>query len=409
MTTVPGDPVQAGQRARLPHAALVTPDMVQRLRQGTSLLTAAALRRLDEDLPWYRALAAEDRSWIGLVAQSGIAAFIAWCERPSSTAFNASEIFRAAPPELMRSISLQHTLHLVRVVVEVVEAHIDQLTAPDQAGALREAVLLYSREVAFSAAEVYARAAESRGAWDARLEALVVDTLLRGEADGSLASRVAALGWSGRGSALVMVGSVGRPLDEQWEADLRRATRRASGDALVGIHSGRVVVVLGGTGDLRVAAASLAPRLGPGAVVIGPIVDDVADAGRSARAALAGLSAVAAFPTAPRPVLADELLPERVLAGDPDARRTLVHDVYRPLVGAGGPLLETVTTFLAEGRSLEAAARVLYVHPNTVRYRLRRIATVTGWDATDAREGFVLQVALAVGRLADAAVTTSDL
>ena len=44
-------------------------------------------------------------------------------------------------------------------------------------------MLRYSREIAFAAAEVYARAAEARGAWDARLEALVVDALLRGEAD----------------------------------------------------------------------------------------------------------------------------------------------------------------------------------------------------------------------------------
>jgi DNA-binding PucR family transcriptional regulator len=45
---------------------------------------------------------------------------------------------------------------------------------------------------------------------------------------------------------------------------------------------------------------------------------------------------------------------------------------------------------------------VLYVHPNTVRYRLRKVADVTGWDPLDARESFVLAVALAVGRLGDA-------
>lgn len=377
-----------------------TPEMVQRLRQGTDLLTAAALRRLDHELPWYGNLAAEDRSWIGLVAQSGIAAFISWYERPSVTAFNAAEIFRAAPPELTRSISLQNTLQLVRIVVEVVESHTDQLATPEHAGALREAVLLYSREVAFSAAEVYARAAEMRGAWDARLEALVVDSLVRGESDDSLRSRIAALGWAGRGATLVIVGTSDETLDELRTADLRRATRRAAEDALVGIHGDRIVVILGGSGDLRSAARTLAARFGPGPVVIGPTVTDVADAGRSARAALAGLAAVRAWPSAPRPVLADELLPERVLVGDPDARRTLMHDVYRPLVAVGGPLLETLAVYLAEGRSLEGAARVLYVHPNTVRYRLRRIAAVTGWDPTDAREGFVLQIAVAVGHLA---------
>lgn len=48
----------------------------------------------------------------------------------------------------------------------------------------------------------------------------------------------------------------------------------------------------------------------------------------------------------------------------------------------------------------EAAARALFVHPNTVRYRLRRISQTVGWDPTDAREGFVLQIALVLGRLA---------
>ena len=39
--------------------------------------------------------------------------------------------------------------------------------------------MLFSREIAVAAAEVYARAAEQRGAWDARLEALIVDSTSR--------------------------------------------------------------------------------------------------------------------------------------------------------------------------------------------------------------------------------------
>ena len=70
--------------------------------------------------------------------------------------FRAGEIFAAAPPELTRSISLQQTLQLVRVAVDVVEENSDQLAAPGDERDLREAVLRYSREVAFSAAEVYA-------------------------------------------------------------------------------------------------------------------------------------------------------------------------------------------------------------------------------------------------------------
>ncbi|HYG68345.1 MAG TPA: hypothetical protein VD838_11815, partial [Anaeromyxobacteraceae bacterium] len=77
-----------------------------------------------------------------------------------------------------------------------------------------------------------------------------------------------------------------------------------------------LVVVLGGDGNLRAHAQNLLPRFGPGPVVIGPQVRELADAGRSARAALSGLQAVRAWPSAPRPVLADELLPERMLTGD---------------------------------------------------------------------------------------------
>ncbi|WP_418276579.1 PucR family transcriptional regulator [Isoptericola jiangsuensis] len=372
---------------------------VQRVREGLGLLTAAAMRRLDEEVLWYRQLPAEDRSYVALVAQSGINSFATWFAEPTRTPHGVGEMFAAAPPELTRSISLQHTLQLVRLMVDVVESHSDQIAAPGYERDLREAVLRYSREVAFSAAEVYARAAEVRGAWDARLEALAVDALVRGDTDDALRSRISALGWSGRGNVLVVVGEATDGLDDVGTAELRRAARRAAGDTLVGIHGDRLVLVLGGDGDLVAAATSLVGRFGPGPVVFGAVVSGVAEATTSARSALAGLAAAPAWPQAPRPVMADDLLPERVLTGDVAARRTLVAQAYRPLEEATGSVLETLSAYLGTGRSLEAAARRLYVHPNTVRYRLRKVSEITGWDPLDARESFVLQVALALGQL----------
>ncbi len=393
-----GRPAAASRRG--PHGTLAgQDDAVRRVRDGAGFLSAAALRRLDEDLDWYRDLPADDRSWVGLIAQAGIRAFVQWFADPSAPPHGVGEIFAAAPSELTRSISLQHTLQLVRVIVSVVETHTDRLAAPGHERDLREAVLRYSREVAFSAAEVYARAAEQRGAWDARLEALVVDALVRGDVDDSLRSRAAALGWGGHGSTLVMVGTTTSPLDDVRAGDLRRATRRAAADALVGVQGDRLVVFLGGHGDLPAGAAALLPSFGPGPVVLGPIADDLASVSASARAALAGLQAVPAWAEAPRPVQAEDLLPERVLIGDEQARRTLVDHAYVPLRASTGGLLETVSAYLAAGRSLEAAARTLYVHPNTVRYRLHRVADVTGWDPLQPREAYVLQTALAVGRL----------
>lgn len=68
-----------------------------------------------------------------------------------------------------------------------------------------------------------------------------------------------------------------------------------------------------------------------GPVVAGPIVPDLLAATRSAQAAAAGLKACFAWQDAPRPVLADDLLPERAIASDPSAREQLVEEIYRPL------------------------------------------------------------------------------
>jgi hypothetical protein len=373
---------------------------LRRLRGGTGQLATAALRRLDETLPWYRALPPEDRSWVGLVAQAGISAFVAWYGDPSRPLEITADVFGTAPRELTRSVNLSQTLQLVRAVVDVVEDHVEDLAAPGEGRALREAVLRYSREVAFAAAEVYAQAAEARGAWDARLEALVVDALLRGDGDDTLHSRVAALGWQGHDQVAVLAGTAPDGPVEDAVSELRRAAQSAADDALVGLQVDRLLVVLGSSGDPREAAPALSHHFGEGPVVVGPVVPGLSEAGRSARAALAGLVAARAWPSAPRPVAAEDLLPERVLSGDVAARRALLDRVHAPLVGAGGSLAETVQAYLESGRSLEATARALFVHPNTVRYRLRRVCDVTGWDPTVAREAFVLQVALAVGLLA---------
>src|SRR5262249_59247930 len=87
--------------------------------------------------------------------------------------------------------------------------------------------------------------------------------------------------------------------------------------------------------------------------------------------------------------------------GAEEAREELVAAVYRPLRTAGHALVETVTAYVAAGGSLEGTARALFVHPNTVRYRLRRVAEVCGHSPADARGLFTLQLALAFGRLAD--------
>jgi DNA-binding PucR family transcriptional regulator len=71
----------------------------------------------------------------------------------------------------------------------------------------------------------------------------------------------------------------------------------------------------------------------------------------------------------------------------------------RPLADAGPALTETLDAYLDSGGAIEACARKLFVHPNTVRYRLKRIADFTGRDPTLPRDAYVLRVAATVGRL----------
>jgi DNA-binding PucR family transcriptional regulator len=99
-------------------------------------------------------------------------------------------------------------------------------------------------------------------------------------------------------------------------------------------------------------------------------------------------------------VTSDDLLPERALSGDGHARRQLVQDVFVPLLEAGDPTLDTVSSYLDHGGSIEATARAMFVHGNTVRYRLRRASEITGLSVSDPRQAYTYRVALTLGRLA---------
>lgn len=381
--------------------------IARRLERSVGVLSTAALSRMDRDMPWFRQLSAADRSWIGLIVQAGITSFVTWYRDPDPHAPITAEVFGAAPQALTGVVSLHQTVEMVRLSIEVVEENVADAVGEEDAVPVRAAIVRYAREVAFATAEVYARAAEMRGAWDARLEALVVDSVLRAEADETVRSRASALGWESNGNVVVVLGRVpesataGGSTRESVIDEVRRSARHVGMDALCAVQGDRLVVVLGGVEDPDKAGASVVQFFGAGPVVVGPLVPGLVHANVSAQAAVAGLQAAPGWPEAPRPVTSDELLPERALAGDEQARRQLVIGVYHPLAQAGVPVLDTVAAFLEHGGSIEATSRALFVHANTVRYRLRRVADATGLSPTQPREGYTLRVALTLGRLDD--------
>src|SRR5260370_24805180 len=148
MTARQGD---RGSRPRV-HA-----EAVRRLERATGALGTAAITAMDERLPWFRNMSAENRSWLGLVAQAGIAAFLDWIRHPERNRPALTEVFGTAPRELARAVSLQHAGEMVRVVIDVVEAPLDELAAPGGEAGLRDAELSYDRATACITAHAHAR------------------------------------------------------------------------------------------------------------------------------------------------------------------------------------------------------------------------------------------------------------
>ncbi|RZQ64879.1 PucR family transcriptional regulator [Amycolatopsis suaedae] len=385
----------------------VSAKTLRRLERASGRMATASVAAMEEQLPWFGRLAADQRASVLLITQNGAAGFVEWLRNSTEALRFTTEAFRDAPMELSRWISLRQAVALVRLATEVFEQQLPEFAADEaEQATLTEAILRYGREIAFAAANSYAAAAEARGAWDARLEALVVDGIVRGDAEESVLSRASALGWDPAATATVMVGAPTSEDPPTVVFEVRSRAARIGRPVLHSVQGSRLVVVVGGPTDGTAKERSILPKLATafagGPVVAGPTVPSLAEAHISATEALSGLRAVVGWPSAPRPVRSADLLPERALAGDPEAERLLVEEVAKPLEDAGPALLSTVETYLETGGVLENCARTLFVHPNTVRYRLRRVADLTGRHAADPRDALVLRIALTVGRLARA-------
>lgn len=93
----------------------------------------------------------------------------------------------------------------------------------------------------------------------------------------------------------------------------------------------------------------------------------------------------------------DDLLAERLLAGAPRVASVLEARIVAPLRAAdrNGLLRETLAAYLATGSVRDTASTVV-VHPNTVLYRLGRVAELTGCDPRVPAQAALLVLALAL-------------
>lgn len=386
------------------------PDSVlRRLKQYSGRLATEAVSAMQERLPFFADLEASQRASVALVVQTAVVHFVEWMQDPHSDVSYTAQAFELVPQDLTRRIALRHTVDMVRVTMDFFEEAVPLLArSEEQLTALTVGILKYSRDLAFTAATAYADAAEARGTWDSRMEASVVDAVVRGDTGPELLSRAAALNWDTTAPATVVVGTPAPGRDgsnnevdsERASQDVRDIAARHGRAALTDVHGTWVVAIV--SGQVSPTEKFLKDLLGAfsdSPVVIGPTAPMLTAAHHSASEAISGMNAVAGWGGAPRPVLARELLPERALMGDASAIVALHTDVMQPLADAGPTLVETLEAYLDCGGAIEACARKLFVHPNTVRYRLKRITDFTGRDPTQPRDAYVLRVAATVGQL----------
>ena len=134
---------------------------------------------------------------------------------------------------------------------------------------------------------------------------------------------------------------------------------------------------------------------GAGTVVTGPIVSTLQEAHSSALDALSGFRALGFVSTSPRLVASDDMISARVIAGDTAAIDPVVAKLRQDL---SSDVRQTLACYLEIAPTIEGCARALFVHVNTVRYRLRRVLEATGLDPFEPTDALTLRIALMIER-----------
>jgi purine catabolism regulator len=162
-------------------------------------------------------------------------------------------------------------------------------------------------------------------------------------------------------------------------------------------------------GDLEIARELLAriraaaERVGPGARVhlaVSSPVRTARELGHGLREADQALEVARSLEIVDRPLLFEHLGVYRVLLGGDASRhrRDFVQDALGPLArydaGHGTDLVATLRAYVEADYNASETARRLFVHPNTLAYRLRSIRRLLGGDP--ARGDLRLQVELAL-------------
>ncbi|WP_280379842.1 PucR family transcriptional regulator, partial [Nocardia wallacei] len=277
--------------------------LLKRVKQFSGRLSTEAIASMEDRLPFFGDLDAAQRAGVQMLVQTAVVNFLEWLQDPESDIRFSLDAFQVIPQDLARRLTLRQTVDMVRVAMEFFEQWLPALARNDrQLVALTEAVLRYGRELGFAAASVYASAAESRGAWDTRLEALVVDAVVRGDTGPEMLSRAATLNWDATAPATVLVGIP--PSDQVTVVGSVHTLAARHGRAALAVIQGSrlVMVVSGNLGDIGYPSPFLvdllAESFSEGPVVIGPTTRTLSGPPRRAGEGVGGVESLIEHPGA---------------------------------------------------------------------------------------------------------------
>ena len=277
---------------------------------------------------------------------------------------------------------------------------------------LSEATSAYVDELAAASTDGYAlQLREQAGEGDRRRRELA-ELLLRGGAPESVVAAAAAgIGWRSLGARDGIV-PVLLPPDQA-----RDARFRYGADGVV-VERARDAVLLLRAGP-RAARPQLAEALQGRGAVVGPALpwaqvpealrlselasrlvgDPVADPGGRAVGGAVADPGGGAVRRVPGPTFADDHLVALALNGEPSALVVLSARRLAPFRALRAPqresLLATLEAWLRHWGSRAAVSAELFVHPQTVSYRVRRLRDLLGEDLDDPGARFELQLVLA--------------
>lgn len=394
-------PVNKTKQTASDRSRTVPDGLLRRFSQHSGRISTSAVHWLEEQLEFFADLPADQKAQIHLIIQSAVRDFANWIRNPDAALSETIAGFKLLPSGTGRALTLQQTVQLVRSTVDYFELVLPRVSHnATQRTLVIFALLRFGRELGFTAAEVYAAAAEDRGSWDSRMEAMLVDAIIRGDTRSDLSSSAAALNWDASQPVTIIIGTPNPDLGLEAVRAAHIAAKKDGRKALAVVQGARLMIVLSGAlPTAQMLSAELLEAFSNDTVVVGPTVTNLSRAPISAAEALSAFDAVVGWPGAPRPISALDVLPERILAGDRSARKALFDRVIRPLRAADPSIENTLQTYLEHGGQVESTARELFVHPNTVRYRLRRVSQLCQFDPLDSRDSFVLRIALTLGRL----------